>query len=100
MTQKSIGLVVRKRIARTNRYEYFLSPSGKALAPVLTEMGKWGMRWSNEGMTDKQNTAAGLVRDLAGERIKVDAAPMYKRHITRWLKISSFTTGNPRIAAS
>jgi len=174
MTQKSIGLVVRKRIARTNRYEYFLSPSGKALAPVLTVMGKWGMRWSNEGMTDKQNTAAGLVRDLAGaldvaelpscdtsiclrltdvkgsperyihvrdgkvqscdtdlgfevdvfitstldvmtriwygeidmaaamsdERMKVDAAPMYKRHIKRWLKISSFTTDNPRIAAS
>lgn len=168
------GLIVRKRIAKTNRYEYFLTPSGKALAPVLTEMGKWGMRWAREGMTDKQNTAWGLVRDLAGRididelpscdtsillnftdvaeqpvryihvrdgdvqvcdtdlgfdidvyitstvdvmtriwygetdmaiamekgDMKVDAAPMYLRGIKRWLRISSFTTDNPRIAAA
>jgi DNA-binding HxlR family transcriptional regulator len=167
------GLIVRKRIAKTNRYEYFLTPSGKALAPVLTEMGKWGMRWAREGMTDKQNTAWGLVRDYAGRinvdelpsgdtsiqlnltdvteapiryihvrdgdiqvcdtdlgfeidvyitstvdvmtriwygetdmaiamqkgDMKVDAAPMYLRGIKRWLRISSFTTDKPSIAA-
>jgi DNA-binding HxlR family transcriptional regulator len=165
------GLVMRKCGAKANRYEYFLTPSGKALAPVLTEMGKWGMCWARDGMTDKQNTASGLIRDLAGgidveqlpscdtsiqltltdiamtpigyvhirdgevqicdtdlgfeidvhitstldtmTRIwygetemtaamdeglmKVDAAPVYTRHIKRWLKISSFTTDNPRL---
>jgi DNA-binding HxlR family transcriptional regulator len=163
------GLVMRKCAERANRYEYFLTPSGKALAPVLTEIGKWGMCHANDGMTDKQNTASGLVRDLAGrldvdqlpsgntsiqlnltdveesptryihvrdgkvevcdtdlgfetdvyisstldvmtriwygevdmasaikdERMKVGAAPVYTRHITRWLRISSFTTDNP-----
>jgi len=163
------GLVMRKRAERANRYEYFLTPSGKALAPVLTEMGKWGMRYANEGMTDKVNTAVGLVRDFAGRlnidelpsgntsirfnltdvqesptryihardgevqvcdtdlgfetdvfitstldlmtciwygevdmanaikngRMKVSAPPVYCRHITRWLRISSFTTDNP-----
>jgi len=163
------GLVVRRRAERGNRYEYFLTPSGKALAPLLTEMGKWGMRHAREGMTDKANTASGLVRDFAGglnvdelpsgntsiqlnltdveesprryihvrggevevcdtdlgfetdvyitstldlmTRIwygeldmrtamesggmKVVAAPVYCRHITRWLGISSFTTDNP-----
>ncbi len=68
------GLIVRKCAERANRYEYFLTPSGKALAPVLTEMGKWGMRYANEGMTDKVNTAAGLVRDFAG-RLNVDELP-------------------------
>lgn len=166
------GLVMRKRSQSGNRYEYHLTPSGKALAPVLTEMGKWGMRWAREGMTEKQNTASGLVRDFAGaidvdelpscdtviefdltdvedspkryvhvqnadcqvcdtdlgfevdvyitatlktmtriwygeldmreamERglMKVSAAPVYLRHIKRWLRISSFTTDNPRIA--
>jgi len=165
------GLIMRKCPERANRYEYFLTPSGKALAPVLTEMGKWGMCFANEGMTDKQNTAAGLLRDFAGAldidqlpsgntsiqfhltdvdqtpsryihvregkvevcdtdlgfetdvyiaatlnlmtriwygevdmgmaiesgKMKVSAAPIYLRHITRWLKISSFTTDNPRI---
>ncbi len=165
------GLVMRKRAERANRYEYFLTPSGKALAPVLAEMGKWGMRHANEGMTDKVNTASGLVRDFAGRldvdelpsgntsiqfnfsdvtesptryihvrddevqvcdadlgfettvyitstldlmtriwygeidmgntmkngRMKASAAPVYLRHITRWLRISSFTTDNPSI---
>ena len=167
------GLIMRKCADRANRYQYFLTPSGKALAPVLTEMGKWGMRHASEGMTDKQNTASGLVRDFAGRldldelpagnvsiqfnltdiegspmryihvregqiqacntdlgfetdvyitstldlltrvwygeidmgnavrsgRMKVSAAPVYCRHITRWLRISSFTTDNPSFAA-
>ena len=165
------GLIVRKRSDSGNRYEYFLTPSGKALGPVLTEMGKWGMRYAREGMTDKVNTAAGLVRDFAGRlnveelpagntsirfnltdvdeaptrfvhvrnrqvqvcdtdlgfetdvhitstldcmtrvwygeiemqnavqtgRMKVSAPPVYCRHLTRWLRISSFTTDDPRI---
>jgi len=163
------GLIVRKRATKAGRYEYFLTPSGKGLAPVLTEMGKWGMRWARSSMTDKQNTAWGLVRDFAGrldvdempsgktsirfdlaavrespthyihvhegktqvcdtdlgfevdvhiastldvmtrvwygeidmtkamsdERMKVRAAPVYRRRIGRWLRISSFTTDNP-----
>jgi hypothetical protein len=31
-------------------------------------------------------------------RMKVRAAPVYTRHITRWLRISSFTTDNPSLA--
>ena len=168
------GLIVRKCPTNSSHYEYFLTPSGKALAPVLTEMGKWAMRFARAGMTDKQNTAWGLVRDLAsgidinelpsgnttieltlddvkeapkhyihvrdgkiqtcdtdlgfdvdvyisstidvmtriwyGEldiksaieqgRMKVKAAPVYLRHIKRWMKISSFTTDSPRIASA
>jgi len=68
------GLIIRKRAAGANRQEYYLTPSGKALAPVLTEMGKWGMCWARDGMTDKQNTASGLVRDFAGA-LCVDELP-------------------------
>jgi DNA-binding HxlR family transcriptional regulator len=68
------GLIIRKCGEKANRYEYFLTPSGKALAPVLTEMGKWGMCHANDGMTDKQNTAWGLVRDIAG-RLDIGELP-------------------------
>ena len=68
------GVIVRKRSQSGNRYEYFLTPAGKSLAPVLTEMGKWGMRWANDCMTDKQNTASGLIRDIAGG-LNVDELP-------------------------
>ena len=137
-------------------------------------MGKWGMRHAREGMTDKANTASGLVRDFAGGlnvdelpsgntsiqlnltdveesprryihvrdgdvevcdtdlgfetdvyitstldlmtriwygevdmtkavesgRMKVVAAPVYRRRIPRWLRISSFTTDNPSFAGT
>lgn len=165
------GVIMRKRSAGGNRYEYYLTPSGESLAPVLTEMGKWGLRWASDHMTEKQNTASGLVRDLAGRidvdelpscntvieiqlidgeeravgfihvqdgiastcdtglgfdtdvlirstirtmtrvwygeldmdvaiksgQMKVDAAPTFSRRIKRWLRISSFTTDNPRV---
>ena len=165
------GVIVRKRSASGNRYEYHLTPAGKSLAPVLTEMGKWGFRWASHHMTDKQNTVSGLVRDFAsridvdelpscnaviemqladggdsatgfihvqggtastcdtrlgfdtdvlirstikamtriwyGEldmnaaiesgQMKVVAAPAFSRRISRWLRISSFTTNDPQI---
>jgi len=68
------GVIIRKRSASGNRYEYHLTPAGKSLAPVLTEMGKWGFRWASRHMTDKQNTASGLVRDFAS-RIDIDELP-------------------------
>jgi DNA-binding HxlR family transcriptional regulator len=67
-------LILRKRGSTPNRFEYFLTPSGKALAPVITEMGKWGMRWASDHMTEKQSTASGLVRDIAGG-LNIDELP-------------------------
>jgi len=60
------GIILRKRSGAGNRPEYHLTASGKALAPVLTELGRWGMRHAREGMTDKLNTVSGLVRDFSG----------------------------------
>lgn len=68
------GIILRKRSATGSRFEYHLTPAGKALAPVLTELGRWGMRYASEGMTDKHNTVSGLVRDFAGG-INVDELP-------------------------
>jgi len=76
------GLIVRRCPTRASHYEYFLTPSGKALAPVLTEMGKWGMRWARDGMTDKQNTAWGLVRDFAGG-IDIDGSSLFRSRFNR-----------------
>jgi len=60
------GIIMRKKTATQGRHDYFLTPSGKALGPVLTEIGKWGMRFARDGMTEKQNTVYGLMRDLTG----------------------------------
>lgn len=71
------GVILRKKSAVQGHPEYHLTPAGKALGPVLTEIGRWGMQYANAGMTDKQNTASGLMRDIAGA-LKVDALPSGK----------------------
>lgn len=60
------GIILRKASSIGGRHEYHLTPAGKALAPVLTELGRWGMRYASEGMTDKQNATPSLVRDITG----------------------------------
>jgi len=44
------GVIIKRRIPEKRGHEYQLSPSGKALAPLLHEMGKWGMEWAHEGI--------------------------------------------------
>ncbi len=68
------GVIVRKKGVGRGHAEYYLTPAGKALGPVLTELGRWGMAHANAGMTGKQNTASGLARDMAGA-IDSDALP-------------------------
>ncbi len=65
-TLEDKGIIMRKKTATQGRYDYFLTPSGKALGPLLTEFGKWGMRYANSGMTEKGNTVYGLMRDICG----------------------------------
>ena len=60
------GVVMRKQRGGRGHAGYYLTPAGKALGPVLTELGRWGMEHASTGMTGKQNTAAGLTRDFAG----------------------------------
>ena len=68
------GVIVRKKGTGRGHADYHLTPAGKALGPVLTELGRWGMRHASAGMTEKQNTASGLARDIAGA-INVDELP-------------------------
>jgi len=51
-------IVVRKRIAEQRGFQYCLTPAGKSLAPILSELGKWGMRWVYDGLTDVELDAA------------------------------------------
>ena len=68
------GIIMRKNTATQGRYNYYLTASGKALGPLLTEVGKWGMRFASSDMTEKQNTVYGLMRDLSGG-LDIDELP-------------------------
>lgn len=68
------GIAIRKRVPEKRGYEYHLTPAGKSLKPVLTEMGTWGITWIFDSMTDQQMDVATLLRDIA-VLVDVDQLP-------------------------
>ena len=59
------GIIVKKKVPEKKGFEYQLTPAGNALKPVLSELGKWGMQWVFEGMSDAQLNISTIVRDFA-----------------------------------
>jgi DNA-binding HxlR family transcriptional regulator len=59
------GIVVKKKVPEKKGFEYQLTPAGNALKPVLSELGKWGMQWVFESMSDEQLNVSTIVRDFA-----------------------------------
>ncbi len=73
------GIVVRCKIPEKKGYEYQLSAAGKALLPVLQEMGRWGMTYAYDSMKPAELNAAVLVRDFA---VSLDLSQMPAGDIT------------------
>jgi len=59
------GIIVRRRTPEKRGYEYQLAPAGKALIPVVTEIGKWGMRWVYDGLSDERMNMVVLMREIS-----------------------------------
>lgn len=68
------GVIVKRRIPEKRGHEYLLSPAGKALAPLLYEMGKWGMEWAHAELEEEQLNAVVLLREIA-VLMNTDALP-------------------------
>lgn len=59
------GIAIRKRIAEKRGYEYHLTAAGKSLAPVLTEMGRWGSHWVHDMASSEEQDIESLLRGVA-----------------------------------
>lgn len=58
-------IIVRRRVPEKRGFEYQLAPAGKALAPVVMEIGKWGMQWVYDGLTEERMNMVVLLREIA-----------------------------------
>lgn len=67
-------IVVRKRIPEQRGFEYRLTPAGKSLEPLLTELGRWGMRWIYDGLTDEDLDAAQTAAHFSA-MVNIDGLP-------------------------
>ena len=68
------GIVLRKKIPEKKGYEYLLTPAGKALKPVLMELGKWGMQQAFDELNPSQLNLSTIIRDFACA-LQVDQLP-------------------------
>lgn len=59
------GIIIKRRVPEKKGYAYQLTPMGNALRPLLSELGKWGMQWVFEGMSDEQLNISTITRDFA-----------------------------------
>jgi DNA-binding HxlR family transcriptional regulator len=48
------GIIIKKARQGRRGYEYFLTPAGKQLAPVIEHLATWGMRWARGQLTDEE----------------------------------------------
>lgn len=48
------GIVLRKKIPGQKGYEYFLTQSGRELAPVIEAFGTWGTSWARSRLPDEE----------------------------------------------
>ena len=52
---EKMQVVQRIRVGAGNKFEYHLTKSGKALWPVLEQMGYWSQHWLRDSMTSLDN---------------------------------------------
>ena len=48
------GIVIRKAQQGRRGYQYFLTPAGRQLSPIIEHLATWGMRWARGQLTDEE----------------------------------------------
>jgi len=68
------GIVTRKPQKGLKGYEYFLTPSGRELGPIIEHLAGWGMRWARGQLNEEELDVEFLMWDIQ-RRLQLDALP-------------------------
>lgn len=71
---EAAGVIVRKAQLGRKGYEYFLTPAGKELAPIVEHFATWGMRWARGQLSDDELDVEFLMWDIQ-RRLNTDMLP-------------------------
>ncbi len=61
---ESAGIVIRKAQVGRKGLDYFLTPAGKELAPIVEHLAIWGMRWARGQLSDDELDVEFLMWDI------------------------------------
>ena len=48
------GIIVKKSQQGRRGFQYFLTPAGRQLSPIIEHLATWGMRWARGQLTDSE----------------------------------------------
>jgi len=68
------GIVIKKAQHGRRGYEYFLTPAGRQLSPVIEHLATWGMRWARGQLTDNELDVDFLMWEIQ-RRLNTQALP-------------------------
>jgi DNA-binding HxlR family transcriptional regulator len=71
---ESAGIIVRKAQQGRKGHEYFLTPAGKELAPIVENLATWGMRWARGQLDDDELDVEFLMWDIQ-RRLQTNMLP-------------------------
>lgn len=68
---ENAGIIVRKAQNNRKGHEYYLTPVGKELTPVVEHLATWGMRWARGQLNEDELDVEFLMWDIQ-RRLKLD----------------------------
>jgi DNA-binding HxlR family transcriptional regulator len=68
------GIIVRKVQSGRKSHDYFLTPAGKELTPIVEHLATWGMRWARGQLSEDELDVEFLMWDIQ-RRLQTDKLP-------------------------
>ena len=68
------GIIVKKSQQGRRGYQYYLTPAGRQLSPIIEHLAVWGMRWARGQLTDKELDVEFLMWEIQ-RRLDTEALP-------------------------
>jgi DNA-binding HxlR family transcriptional regulator len=68
------GIIARKVQSGGKNYDYFLTPAGKELTPIVEHLATWGMRWARGQLSEDELDVEFLMWDIQ-RRLQTDKLP-------------------------
>jgi DNA-binding HxlR family transcriptional regulator len=68
------GIIIRKAQHGLKSFDYYLTPAGKELTPIVEHLATWGMRWARGQLSDDELDVEFLMWDIQ-RRLQTDKLP-------------------------
>ena len=73
-TMEKNGLMIHKKELGKSKGQYYLTQSGKELAPIMDQLARWGLRWARDQLCDVDIDAGTFMWDFH-RTLKTDELP-------------------------